>query len=267
MQISRSEVLKKVLTSAQYKNQFYDGRHKTSYGRRSGQIALMDTTMHPDSFRAFIKFLYTAELSPEVLKDHAPELMTAGDLCEIQLLKLKCQGYMLNNMTTENTLNYLKVAAQRGWTVITEAAVKKMQNNPEDFFSGHDYQTLVEDHPAVLAAAFKFTMDPHPPGRRKSKHAVDHPKPAAAATETVAKTTSTSGPAAAPGWDPHNHERYPMESSFRSLGTCTCSVHPFAHSASPAFQYEYRGVHFSTATAQPSTVNYVNPPTSSAPDA
>jgi hypothetical protein len=232
--ISRSDVLKTFLTSEGYRREILN--------KKDPQIQLT-VQLHPTSFRAFIHFLNTAELNPEVLKDHAPELMIAGNVYNIQLLKRKCEDYIVKHMTRDNTIYNLKVAKQCDSEAIKVAAVKQMQINPTEFVNGEDYQALRKDYPAALADAFDCMLRDHPPREPEEK------KPTA---------SKGSDPGSGPGSDPTINsslpwDRYAVETSIRTLGMCTCSVHPFGHSAAPGV--ECRGVRFHTATAQPSTVH------------
>jgi hypothetical protein len=239
VQISRSDVFKTVLTSDEFKKQ-------TRKHHESGMIKL-DLPTHPASFRAFIKFLYTAELKPDILKKHAPELMAAGNTYKIKMLTRKCEDFIVNNMTAENAINYLTVGEQCKSTAITAAAVRQIQSNPTGFVNREDYQALKKNNPGALSEAFQYIiLDPNS-GKKKEK-----------------KEKKPKGSVSVPGSDPLINSGLPREhryeTNYRSLGTlgtCTCSVHPFAHAAAPG--YEYHGVHFQAATTMPSTVHYVDP--------
>jgi hypothetical protein len=240
--ISRSEVFKKVITSEAYNMTLQDDRNKRR-GHIEPRIELT-IPMHPDCFMAFIQFLYTAELKPEALKEHASELMTAGNVYEIPILKRRCEEYIVSNMTPENAIAYLKVADQCGSTAITEAAVKQMQNNPSGVVISEEFETLSKTHPAALASAFKYIM------LRPAKTTKKEPAPEK--TETAKEKVVT------PDSETATAARYvagESSSTFRSLGMCTCAVHPFAHPG-----YEYHGVHFHTAFPRPSPVKYVEIP-------
>jgi len=250
VQISRSDIFKTVLTSDEFKRQ-------TRKHNESAMIKL-DLPTHPASFRAFIQFLYTAEVKPDVLKKHAPELMAAGNTYKIEMLKRKCEDYIVNNMTAESTIDYLKVAEQCNSKAITAAAVKQIQSNPAGFVNREDFQALKKNDPAAVLGAFQYIiLDPATtPGKKKEK------KPKGSGPGLVPGSIPGSVPSSVPGSDPLINSGLPRDhryeaASYRSLGMCTCSVHPFAHSAAPGF--EYHGVHFNTATAMPSTVHYVDP--------
>jgi len=220
--ISRSAVLKTVLTSDDIKRQQRRHPHEP--------IKLPCVPTHADSFSAFIDFLYTAELKPEILKDHAPELMEAGNKNAIELLTRKCEDYMVNNMTAENTINYLIVGKQCNSKAITAAALKQIQSNPTGFANREDFQTLWKNNPAALAEAFQqMLLSP-------SKKPAKEKKPKAAKGDS----------------DPDSDTK-PQ----RYLGACTCSVHPFAHTPAPGFQFQ--GMHFPAATAMSSTGYFANP--------
>lgn len=244
VQISRSEVFKKVLTSEAYNMTLQDDRNK-----RRGHIELT-IPMHPDCFLSFIQFLYTAELKPEALKEHASELMTAGNVYEIPILKRRCEEYIVSNMTPENAIAYLRVADQCGSTAITEAAVKQVQNNPSGVVISEEFETLFKTHPAALASAFKYIM--LRPAKSTKKVVVEpaaKPETAKAAAADSAAETATATAARYVAGESSG------STTFRSLGMCTCAVHPFAHPG-----YEYHGVHFHTAFPRPSPVKYVEIP-------
>lgn len=229
--MSRSDVFKKVLTSEKFRNQ----------NRKHNELRRIElsTPTKPASISAFMHFLYTGELPTEILQEHAPEMMKAGNDYEIPILRSKCEDYMVNHMNPGNTIDYLKVATQCNSSAVTKAAVKLMKTNPAGFVSGEDYQALKKDNPAALAGAFQYIILGDSSGKKKEK------KPA------VAKN---------PDLDPQIDSSLPQgryETSFMSLGTCTCSVHPFAHSAAPG--YEYRGVRFHSATPMPAAVHYIDP--------
>lgn len=242
--ISRSTVFKKVLTSDEFKRQ-------TRKHNESAMIKL-DLPTHRDSFRAFIKFLYTGELKPDILQKHAPELMAAGNTYEIEMLTRKCEDYIVHNMTPERTIDYLKVAEQCNSTAITAAAVKQIQSNPTGFVNREDFQALKKNDPAAFLGAFQYIiLDPSGKKKEKTKPKGSVPGPAPGSVRS-----------SVPGSDPLINSGLPRDHRYeasynKSLGMCTCSVHPFAHAAAPG--YEYRGVHFHATTAVPSTVHYVDP--------
>jgi len=225
--VSRSAVLKRFLTSENFK------RRQLKYPHEAIKLPCVPT--HADSFGAFIEFLYTAELKPEILKDHAPELMEAGNKNAIEILTRKCEDYIVNNMTDESAINYLTVGEQCNSKAITAAALKQMRRNPEGFINREDFQAL-KNKSAALFEAFQLMFLDSTSGKPKKE-----------------KKPKGPDPGSVPRSDPHVNSSLPRD----RYGTCTCSVHPFAHSAAPGFQYH--GLHFNTATAMPSTGYYADP--------
>jgi len=217
----------------------------------------LDLPTHPASFRAFLQFLYTAELKPEILKKHAPELMAAGNTYQIEILTRKCEDYIVNNMTAERTIDYLKVAEQCNSTAITAAAVKQIQSNPTGFVNREDFQALRKNDPAAFFGAFQYIILDPASGKKEEKKGKGPVPPG-----SVPGSVPGLVPGSVPGSDPFINSGLPRDHRYeasynKSLGMCTCSVHPFAHSAAPG--YEYHGVHFHAATPMPSTVHYVDP--------
>jgi len=251
--ISRSAVFKTVLTSDEFKRQ----------ARKHNESAMikLDLPTHPASFHAFIQFLYTAELKPDILKKHAPELMAAGNTYKIEMLTRKCEDYIVNNMTAESTIDYLKVAEQCKSTAITAAAVKQIQSNPTGFVNREDFQALKKNDPAAFLGAFQYIILDPTSGKKKEKKPKVKVSDPGSVPGSVTSVPAGSDPVSVSGSDPYINSGLPRnhryEASHRSLGMCTCSVHPFAHSAAPG--YEYHGVHFHAATPMPSTVHYVDP--------
>lgn len=228
MQMSRSEVFKAVLTSEEFKMRLQDMR-----SRNRGTIVLT-TPMHKDSFLAFIQFLYTADLKPEILKHHAAELMSASVQYKIPILKSRCEDYIVNNVTPENAVAYLTVAHQCNSDAIRKAAVKQMYTNANDILGSNKYETLNKTNPEVIAGAFKYILlnETGAPGQSKTEPPPPPPPPPQIAIP-VPDSSARSG---LPG-SSNSASRQGLLSN--SLGMCTCTVHPFAHS-----KYEFHGVHF-----------------------
>jgi hypothetical protein len=219
--MSRSEVFKAVLTSEEFKMRLQDMR-----SRNRGTIALT-TPMHKDSFLAFIQFLYTAELKPEILKNHASELMTASVQYKIPILKSRCEDYIVNNVTPENAIAYLNVAHQCNSEAIYKAAVKQMYTNPKGIVGSNNYETMYKTNPEVFAGAFKYII------LNETAASGQKIEPPPQVAIPVPDSSARSG---LPG-SSNSASRHGLISN--SLGMCTCNVHPFAHS-----RYEFHGVHF-----------------------
>ncbi|GAB2289899.1 hypothetical protein Dimus_024199 [Dionaea muscipula] len=117
----------------------------------SGMIKISDVTF--DSLRAFVDYLYTAEVCLD--KQIACDLLVLGEKYQVKHLKEHCESYLLSNLNLDNSVSNYVFSHQYGAKKLLEASLTVMTDNMDKFINTDEYRELVKKDASFVVGIFE----------------------------------------------------------------------------------------------------------------
>lgn len=117
----------------------------------SGTIKISDVSY--DTLRAFVNYLYTAEVC---LEEHmACDLLVIAEKYQVKHLKTHCERYLMSKLNWENSLPYYAFAHQHSAKSLLDAALSLIMDNMDKLSKREEYMELVEKDPRVVVEIYE----------------------------------------------------------------------------------------------------------------
>ncbi|CAL8105876.1 unnamed protein product [Prunus armeniaca] len=117
----------------------------------SGTIKIGDVSY--DALRAFVNFLYTAEVCLD--QQLACELLVMSEKYQVQHLKDFCQKFLVSNLNLDNSLSTYTFAHQHNFKPIIDAALTLITASMDKLASRDEYTELKERDPGLLLEIYE----------------------------------------------------------------------------------------------------------------
>ncbi|GAB2233667.1 hypothetical protein Droror1_Dr00002895 [Drosera rotundifolia] len=120
----------------------------------SGTIKISDVTY--DSLRAFVNYLYTAEVCLD--EQIASELLVLGEKYQVKHLKEHCEKYLVSKLNWDNSVSNYAFAHQNNAGRLLKASLTIISDNMNKFLKTEEYVELVEKDPTLVVGIFEFHL-------------------------------------------------------------------------------------------------------------
>ncbi|BFG18976.1 hypothetical protein CerSpe_052500 [Prunus speciosa] len=117
----------------------------------SGTIKIGDVSY--DALRAFVNYLYTAEVCLD--QKLACELLVMSEKYQVQHLKDFCQKFVVSNLNLDNSLSTYTFAHQHNFKPIIDAALTLITASMDKLASRDVYTELKERDPGLLLEIYE----------------------------------------------------------------------------------------------------------------
>ncbi|GAB2289902.1 hypothetical protein Dimus_024201 [Dionaea muscipula] len=120
----------------------------------SGMIKISDVTY--DSLRAFVNYLYTAEVFLD--EQIACDLLVLAEKYQVKHLKEHCESYLVSSLNWDNSVSNYLFANQHGARKLLEASLSIITDNMDKFMNTDEYRELVENDASFVVRIFEAHM-------------------------------------------------------------------------------------------------------------
>ncbi|GAB2289916.1 hypothetical protein Dimus_024215 [Dionaea muscipula] len=117
----------------------------------SGTIKISDVTY--DSLRAFVNYLYTAEVCLD--EQIACSLLVLAEKYQVKHLKEHCESYLVSSLKWHNSLSNHVFAYQHGAGKLLEASLSIISDNMNKFINTDEYHELVKKDASFVVGIFE----------------------------------------------------------------------------------------------------------------
>lgn len=117
----------------------------------SGTIKIGDVSY--DALRAFVNYLYTAEISLD--EDMACDLLILAEKYQVQHLKDYCEKFLVSKLNWDNSIMSYTFAHQHNAKHIVEAALNLITDNMDKLTTREEYMDLVEKDPRLVVEVYE----------------------------------------------------------------------------------------------------------------
>ncbi|PQP98566.1 BTB/POZ domain-containing protein [Prunus yedoensis var. nudiflora] len=112
----------------------------------SGTIKIGDVSY--DALRAFVNYLYTAEVCPD--QQLACDLLVMAEKYQVQHLKDLCEKFLVANLNWDNAFMIYTFAHQHDAKQIIDAALALITNKMDKLSARKEYEELKERNPRLI---------------------------------------------------------------------------------------------------------------------
>lgn len=117
----------------------------------SGTIKIGDVSY--DALRAFVNYLYTAEISLD--EDMACDLLILAEKYQVQHLKDYCEKFLVSKLNWDNSIMSYTFAHQHNAKKIVDAALILITDNMDKLTTREEYMDLVEKDPRLVVEVYE----------------------------------------------------------------------------------------------------------------
>jgi speckle-type POZ protein len=122
----------------------------------TNQIEIED--VEPDVFHELLRFIYTGRVQVDKLETMVVGLFIAADKYLLDELKLKCENYLLRNMSPENCVFLLLHGDLRNPTKPLKEAAKFFRLLPSQVMATDGWKKIEEENLRLLCQIQKFLL-------------------------------------------------------------------------------------------------------------
>ncbi|GAB2289918.1 hypothetical protein Dimus_024217 [Dionaea muscipula] len=120
----------------------------------SGTIKISDVTY--DSLRAFINYLYTAEVCLD--EQIACGLLVLAEKYQVKHLKEHCEGYLVSQLNWDNSVSNYVFASEHGAENLLKTSLSIITDNMDKFIITDEYRELVKKDASLVVGIFEAHM-------------------------------------------------------------------------------------------------------------
>ncbi|KAI5068328.1 hypothetical protein GOP47_0016673 [Adiantum capillus-veneris] len=124
---------------------------------KSGVVMMDD--LNAEALTAFVGFLYTAVVVPEVMQKHSVALLSAAEKYDIALLRIVCEDAIAKNIGAHNAISILELARKFGSQVLHAAVLDFVSQDIEHLFLLEEYQIYAKKDPSLLLELYERLIE------------------------------------------------------------------------------------------------------------
>ena len=128
-------------------------RHPTKENS-TNQVNIED--IDPEVFDQLLRFIYTGCVPLDKLETMAAELFIAADKYLMDELKMKCENYLLSQMSPDNCIILLLHGDLQNPAEYMKKAAKFFRRNPSQVMATDKWEKMKQDNTAVLCDIHEF---------------------------------------------------------------------------------------------------------------
>lgn len=135
--------------------------------RKHNRVEISDVDQ--DVFFEMLRFVYTGKVSN--LDKMADELLSAADKYALDRLKVMCEESLCSSLSVENVSEILVLADLHSADQLRTHAIDFINSHPTDVLETTGWKTMVQNHPHLVADAFRAlaSLQSPPPERPKKR--------------------------------------------------------------------------------------------------
>jgi speckle-type POZ protein len=120
----------------------------------TNQVKIED--IDPEVFDQLLRFIYTGRVPLDKLETMAAELFIAADKYLLDELKMKCENYLLSQMSPDNCVILLLHGDLQNPNKHLKEAAKFFRRNPSQVMATDGWKKMKQENAAVLFDVFEF---------------------------------------------------------------------------------------------------------------
>lgn len=124
---------------------------------RSGVVMIKD--LNAEVLAAFVGFLYTANVVPEVMQKHAVALLSVAEKYDVALLRVLCEEAIATNIGPHNAVSMLELARKFGSQVLRTAVLEFVSQDVEQLLLLEEYPAYAKKDPSLLIELYEGLVE------------------------------------------------------------------------------------------------------------